>query len=203
MTNSSTTLDYDNVNGVKLSLKVEKRQSSPNSRQFTITYKNIEKTSKFWPRLSLVLAIIFNILSFLYIRISLTAVLVIIIVLSFLVFFWVTHSVQSETLLVIPTVCIQSSVKYVYGREDNFMAWSSIDDVIINEVIKMNRVLYFLTVLIKQNNPGSQESETVKLVPLFKYTKPRLVMLEKIYSELQTLLVDAQKETIMGSGDKG
>ncbi|XP_026735276.1 phosphatidylinositol N-acetylglucosaminyltransferase subunit H-like [Trichoplusia ni] len=203
MINSSTTLDYDNVNGVKLSLKVEKRQNSPNSRQFTITYKNIEKTSKFWPRLSLVLAIIFNILSFMYIRISLTAVLVIIIVLSFLVFFWVTHSVQSETLLVIPTVCMQSSVKYVYGREDNFISWSSIDDVIINEVIKMNRVLYFLTVLIKQNNPSSQESETVKLVPLFKYTKPRLVMLEKIYSELQTLLVDAQKETVMGSGDKG
>lgn len=44
-----------------------------------------------------------------------------------------------ETLLVIPTVCIQSSVKYVYGREDNFMPWSSIDDVIINEVIKMVR----------------------------------------------------------------
>lgn len=95
MTNSSTTLDYDNVNGVKLSLKVDKRQNSPNSRQFIITYKNIEKTPKFWPRLSLVIAIIFNILSFLYLRISLTAVLVTIIVLSFLVFFWVTHTVQS------------------------------------------------------------------------------------------------------------
>lgn len=47
----------------------------------------------------------------------------------------------SETLLVIPTVCMQSSVKYVYGREDNFISWSSIDDVIINEVIKMVRKL--------------------------------------------------------------
>lgn len=33
-----------------------------------------------------------------------------------------------------------------------------------------NCVLYFLTVLIKQNNPSSQESDTVKLVPLFKVT---------------------------------
>lgn len=43
----------------------------------------------------------------------------------------------TESLLVIPTVGIQNSVKYVYGREDNFVPWSSVDDVIINEVIKL------------------------------------------------------------------
>lgn len=42
-----------------------------------------------------------------------------------------------ESLLVIPTVGIQSSVKYVCGREDNFISWLNVDDVIINEVIKM------------------------------------------------------------------
>lgn len=123
--------------------------------------------------------------------------MVIIIVLSFLVFFWFTHSVQSESLIVIPTVCIQSTVKYVWGREDTFVDWSNVDDVIINEVIKMNRVLYYLTLLKKEDNPDS-----VRLVPLFKYTKPRLVMLQKIYSEIQTFLMDAQKESAMASGDK-
>ncbi|KAG6452454.1 hypothetical protein O3G_MSEX007637 [Manduca sexta] len=130
--------------------------------------------------------------------------LVIIIVLSFLVFFWVTHSVQSESLLVIPTVGVQSSVKYVCGREDQFVSWSSIDDVIINEVIRMNRVLYYLTLLVKPVNQTTIEAESIKLIPLFKYTKPRLVMLEKIYSELQNLLTETQKgDAAKGSGDIG
>lgn len=50
----------------------------------------------------------------------------------------------SESLLVIPTVGIQSSVKYVCGKEDNFVPWSCIDDVIINEVIKLVRINYFV-----------------------------------------------------------
>ncbi|KAI5643168.1 GPI-GlcNAc transferase complex, PIG-H component domain-containing protein [Phthorimaea operculella] len=114
-----------------------------------------------------------------------------------------THSVQSETLLVIPTVGIQNSVKYVLGKEDNFITWSSIDDVIINEVVKLNRVLYYLTVLVKVTNPG-YDGENIKLIPLFKYTKPRLAMLEKIYSELQGLLIETPPvETSMASGDIG
>ncbi|CAB3246021.1 unnamed protein product [Arctia plantaginis] len=202
MTGTETIMEQENVNGVKLTLKVNKRQNSPTSRQFTISYKNVDKSS-LWPKMSLFLAIIFNITALIYVRISLTALLVIIIVFSVIVIFWVTHSVQSESLLVIPTVGIQSSIKYVCGKEDNFVPWSSIDDVIINEVIKLNRVLYYLTLLVKQHNQGATDSEAVKLIPLFKFTKPRLLMLERIYSELQSLLVDAQKEVAMGSGDKG
>ncbi|KAJ8713959.1 hypothetical protein PYW08_007579 [Mythimna loreyi] len=196
--NPYTSLEYENVNGIKLILNVYKRQTSPKSRQFTITYKNVKSSSsRMGAKTSLFLAIIFNLIAFFYIRISLTAILVIIISLSFLVFFWFTHSVQSESLLIIPTVCIQSTIKYVWGREDTFVDWSNIDDVIINEVIKMNRVLYYLTVLKKEDNP-----ESLNLVPLFKYTKPRLFMLQKIYSEIQTFLMDSQKETAMASGDK-
>ncbi|XP_050551309.1 phosphatidylinositol N-acetylglucosaminyltransferase subunit H-like [Spodoptera frugiperda] len=194
----TTSLEYENVNGIKLVLNVHKRQTPPDARIFTITYKNVKSnSSKIGAKASLFLAIIFNLIALFYVRISLTAILVIIIVLSFLVFFWFTHSVQSESLIVIPTVCIQSTVKYVWGREDTFVDWSNVDDVIINEVIKMNRVLYYLTLLKKEDNPDS-----VRLVPLFKYTKPRLVMLQKIYSEIQTFLMDAQKESAMASGDK-
>ena len=91
-----TSLEYENVNGIKLTLNVYKRQTSPKSRQFTITYKNIKSnSSRIGAKASLFLAIIFNLIAFFYIRISLTAILVIIISLSFLVFFWFTHSVQS------------------------------------------------------------------------------------------------------------
>ncbi|CAG9789236.1 unnamed protein product [Diatraea saccharalis] len=179
-------VEYDNVNGVALCLKVDIREGSPRSRLFTISYKSEENKSP-WPKMSLFFAILFNIMALCFVRISFTVTVIIIVVLSFVVFFWITHSVQSESVLVIPTVGIQSSVKYVYGREDNFISWSNVDDVIINEVIKLNRVLFYLTVLVK--NPH-QESEPIKLVPLFKYTKPRLMMLETIYSELQSLLTE-------------
>ncbi|KAH9636627.1 hypothetical protein HF086_003445 [Spodoptera exigua] len=162
----TTSLEYENVNGIKLVLNVHKRQTPPDARIFTITYKNVKSNnSKIGAKASLFLAIIFNLLALFYIRISLTAILIIIIVLSFLVFFWFTHSVQSGLM-----VCF---------------------------VVFQNRVLYYLTLLKKEDNPDS-----VRLVPLFKYTKPRLVMLQKIYSEIQTFLMDAQKESSMASGDK-
>ncbi|KAJ0173690.1 hypothetical protein K1T71_010839 [Dendrolimus kikuchii] len=201
MPSELSAFEYDNVNGIKLILHVKTRNGLPTSKQFTISYKNIENNAT-WPKKSLFFAILFNIIALLYVRISVTAILIIVVVLSFLVFFWITHSVQSESLLVIPTVGIQSSVKYVCGREDNFVSWASVDDVIINEVIKTNRVLYYLTLLVKINGQCSSEQDT-KLIPLFKYTKPRLVMLEQIYSELQTLLIQSQKVSTLGSGDIG
>ncbi|XP_045776685.1 uncharacterized protein LOC123875070 [Maniola jurtina] len=207
MSHNYKIINHENVNGVNLSLRVENRLNSPNSQRFTITYKNKEQKSA-WPLKSLFLAVIFNVLALCFVRISVQAILVIIIVLSFLVFFWITHSVQSESLLVIPTVGVQSSVKYVFGREDNFVPWSNIEDVIINEVIKLNRVLYILTLLVKTgsstNNATftSTSNESIKLIPLFKYTKPRLVMLETIYSELQALLMASQcEDPDLGAGD--
>ncbi|CAH0400442.1 unnamed protein product [Chilo suppressalis] len=183
-------VEYGNVNGVTLCLKVDIRKDSPHSRLFIISYKSKENKS-LWPKLSLFFAVFFNIIALFYLRISFTSTIIIITVLSFLIFFWITHSVQSESVLVIPTVGIQSSVKYVCGREDNFIPWSYVDDVIINEVIKLNRVLFYLTVLVKNTQ---NDSEPIKLVPLFKYTKPRLMMLEIIYSELQSLLTEEHKE---------
>ncbi|CAH4031849.1 unnamed protein product [Pieris brassicae] len=201
MTINKQIIDNENVNGFNITLKVEKRNINPTSQRYVISYKNKEQKSSLWSKKSLICAIIFNILAMSYIRISFTATSIIIIVMSFLIFFWVTHTVQTETLLVIPTVGIQTSVKYVVGREDNYVSWNNIDDVIINEVIKFNRVLYFLTILVKSTNQADQ----IKLIPLFKYTKPRLMMLEVIYSEIQSLLIDSRKETNgdgQGSGDK-
>ncbi|XP_072929967.1 uncharacterized protein [Epargyreus clarus] len=202
MSNNDRIMDHENVNGVNLTLKLETRDSSPKSLLATVSYKsNVKK--KIWPVQSLILAILFNILALCFVRISIRTTLIILIVLAFIIFFWVTHSVQSESILVIPTVGIQLSVKYVVGKEDHFVPWPSIDDVIINEVIKLNRVLYFLTILVKVN-PTNQETENIKLIPLFKYTKPRLPMLERIYTELQALLSGRLTENSeLASGDRG
>ncbi|XP_026315156.1 phosphatidylinositol N-acetylglucosaminyltransferase subunit H-like [Hyposmocoma kahamanoa] len=202
MAKSDSVVEFDNVNGFPLYLKVDSRSGSPKSKYFTISYKTKENKSN-WPLLPLFLALFFNVIAMCYITISVTTIVVIIIVLTFLLFFYMTRCVQSESLLVIPTVGIQSSIKYVYGRENNFIPWSCVDDVIINEVIKLNRVLYYLTILVKTNY-NNPENEAIKLIPLFKYTKPRLMMLERIYSELQTLLMEAPVvDAGMGSGDIG
>ncbi|KPJ18128.1 Phosphatidylinositol N-acetylglucosaminyltransferase subunit H [Papilio machaon] len=195
--------DHENVNGVNLSLEIETRRNTPNSKIFTISFKYKERKTAHWHKLSLILAIIFNILALIYVRISVNTLLVIIIVLSFLLFFWITYSVQSESIIVIPTVGIQSTTKYVFGQTDVFVPWSNIDDIVINEVIKLNRVLYYLTLLVKSGtNQSNQHSDGIKLMPLFKYTKPRLVMLEIIYSEFQTLLMGSQRDGVQsGSGD--
>ncbi|XP_038206603.1 phosphatidylinositol N-acetylglucosaminyltransferase subunit H-like [Zerene cesonia] len=191
-------LDFENVNGFRISLKVESRNLSPISQRYTISFKNKERHSS-WPLKSLLLAVLFNIIGFSYVRISLTTTLVIFIVIAFLIFFWVTHTVQEESVLVIPTVCVQSSVKFVVGREDNYIPWSNIDDVIINEVVQMNRVLYFLTILVKTNETEGNP----KLMPMFKYTKPRLMMLQVIYNQIQALLLESRNElTELGSGDR-
>lgn len=96
-------INQENVNGVNLSLKVESRSTSPNSQRFTISYKNEVKKSA-WPVKSLFLAIIFNALALSYVRISVQAILIIFIVLSFLVFFWITHTVQSGQAIIIKRV---------------------------------------------------------------------------------------------------
>ncbi|VVC96428.1 unnamed protein product [Leptidea sinapis] len=171
MYSEETIMNYKNVNGYYLTLKIEENHSSPNSQRYTISYKN-EKISSSWGIASLLLAILFNLVAAIYLNITLIGVGVLIVVVLTLVFSWFTHSVQYESLLVIPTVGIQSSVKYVVGRVDNFIPWSSIDDIIINEVIEF-------------------------------YTKPRLKMLQAVYTQLQLRLMDAVQGMLQsGSGDK-
>lgn len=50
----------------------------------------------------------------------------------------------------IPTVGIQSSIKFVFGREDVFVPWSNIDDIVINEVIKLvrNKIIFKFIIFI-------------------------------------------------------
>lgn len=96
-------LDYENVNGVTLSLRVGAYNGSANSRLFTISYKSRRNKSS-WPKSSLFLAVFFNIVALFYVRISLTALVVIVTVLTFLLFFWITHSVQSGMCSILFTV---------------------------------------------------------------------------------------------------
>lgn len=93
-----TKIHQQNVNGIPLTLTIEPKSECPKSRIFTIFFKKKENKSSF-SKFSLFLAVIFNILSIFYIRISLNAILITVIVLSFLLVLWITHSVQSGELV--------------------------------------------------------------------------------------------------------
>lgn len=90
----SDSVEFANVNGFPLHLQVDSRSGSPKSKYFTISYKNKENKSN-WPLLSFFLALFFNVIALCYITLSVTMILVIIIVLTFLLFFYMTRCVQS------------------------------------------------------------------------------------------------------------
>lgn len=94
MAKNDSVVEFANVNGFPLYLKVDSRSGSPKSKHFTISYKNKENKSN-WPLLSLFLALFFNVFGLCYITISVTTIVVIIIVLTFLLFFYMTRCVQS------------------------------------------------------------------------------------------------------------
>ncbi|KAK3926933.1 ER membrane protein complex subunit 1 [Frankliniella fusca] len=70
-----------------------------------------------------------------------------------------------------------------------FIPWNCIKDIYIVEAISLHRVLYNIVVLIEDEVKGSTSSHTsLKLIPLFQGTKPRLSCLETIYQSIHALL---------------
>ncbi|XP_048841721.1 phosphatidylinositol N-acetylglucosaminyltransferase subunit H [Brienomyrus brachyistius] len=94
--------------------------------------------------------------------------------------------IDQETLLVIGSLGIQVSASYASGRESTtFIEMSRIKDIVINEAIYMQRVIYYLCILVKEPaNPDSVSS----VVPLFQSSKPRLNCLIKVYRSCQEIL---------------
>ncbi|XP_039757791.1 uncharacterized protein LOC120632079 [Pararge aegeria] len=184
MTKKYRIIHHENVDGAEIGLRVD-YQNSPYSQRYTIYYRNGERNSILpYPifMLGLMNAVIFICgcccpeVNFVIFSLFL-----------FIILIWLTHTAHTETVLVIPTVGIQCSVEYMMGTKTNFVPWSSIEDVIVNEVIKLNQVICFLTIVLKPS--GNNRTQSRKLIPLFKITKPRALILETLYLELQTMLM--------------
>ncbi|GLV33267.1 hypothetical protein CBL_08435 [Carabus blaptoides fortunei] len=76
--------------------------------------------------------------------------------------------VKRERLLIIKSLGLQYSIIYHLGsKRTQFVPWDIIQKVLINEVITMHRVLYFLTII---------------------HLRPRLQHLELIYSQINDIL---------------
>lgn len=96
-------------------------------------------------------------------------------------------SAKQDTLLVVESVGVHIKIKRGFGifTSVEFLPWDTVEDIFINEVIKGQRVLYYLTFVVKES-VGRQTSR--RLVPLFQDLLPEIKCLEYMYGRLANLI---------------
>ncbi|XP_073204514.1 phosphatidylinositol N-acetylglucosaminyltransferase subunit H isoform X2 [Lepidochelys kempii] len=94
--------------------------------------------------------------------------------------------IDHESLLVIGSLGIQMTSSYASGKENTtFIEMSQVKDVVINEAIYMQKVIYYLCILLQ--DPGEPHGVS-EVVPLFQSSKPRLDCLVEVYQSCQEIL---------------
>ncbi|KAF7690578.1 phosphatidylinositol N-acetylglucosaminyltransferase subunit H [Silurus meridionalis] len=94
--------------------------------------------------------------------------------------------VDHETLLIVGSLGVQLSSAYASGRESTtFIEMSRIKDIVINEAIHMQRIIYYLCILLKDHTEPDGVSS---VVPLFQSSKPRLNCLVQVYRSCQEII---------------
>ncbi|XP_045597796.1 phosphatidylinositol N-acetylglucosaminyltransferase subunit H [Procambarus clarkii] len=102
----------------------------------------------------------------------------------------VRGKVVSETLLVVAGIGVQTTATFYTGKQHTrFIPWGNIIDVIIAETISLQRVLFYMALLVR----GEKPVPTPNLIPLFLNTWPRLACLQHIYCACQEVLVTKVK----------
>ncbi|NXI80947.1 PIGH acetylglucosaminyltransferase, partial [Rhipidura dahli] len=94
--------------------------------------------------------------------------------------------IDQESLLVIGSLGIQVTSSYASGKESTtFIEMGQVKDVVINEAIHMQKVIYYLCILLQDPDDPQGVSE---VVPLFQSSKPRLDCLVEVYKSCQEIL---------------
>ncbi|XP_014424129.2 phosphatidylinositol N-acetylglucosaminyltransferase subunit H [Pelodiscus sinensis] len=101
--------------------------------------------------------------------------------------------IDQESLLVIGSLGIQMTSSYASGKENTtFIEMSQVKDVVINEAIYMQKVIYYLCILLQDPQEPNGVSE---VVPLFQSSKPRLDCLVEVYRSCQEILEQRKTKT--------
>ncbi|KAK9687401.1 GPI-GlcNAc transferase complex, PIG-H component [Popillia japonica] len=150
---------YENIKGHTLQLKMSKFGNVTD-----VTIRKQIKYSLYSQCCLLLLILLTNIFAFAFNIVTLNYFLILLLVTSFFAY---------------KIFSIIQYVKYSLGYSTKFIPQHSIGGVFINEVFSMQRVLFVLSILIKEHNTNKH------LIPLFTGTKPRLNCIEVIYRELQ------------------
>ncbi|XP_069495089.1 phosphatidylinositol N-acetylglucosaminyltransferase subunit H [Ambystoma mexicanum] len=100
--------------------------------------------------------------------------------------------IDQETLLVIGSLGIQMTSFYASGKESTtFIEISKVKDIVINEAIYMQKVIYYLCILLRDPVEPNGVSE---VVPVFQSSKPRLDCLVEVYKSCQEILGQGQTQ---------
>ncbi|XP_023038123.1 phosphatidylinositol N-acetylglucosaminyltransferase subunit H isoform X1 [Piliocolobus tephrosceles] len=100
--------------------------------------------------------------------------------------------IDQETLLIIDSLGIQMTSSYASGKESTtFIEMDKVKDIVINEAIYMQKVIYYLCILLKDPVEPHGISQ---VVPIFQSAKPRLDCLIEVYRSCQEILAH-QKAT--------
>jgi len=141
----------------------------------------VEKRDKFSNSELIVIAIALLISLYLYI-ISITVICLenaFIVIILIMIVLWFSFKVHNESLLITAPIGLQLTTTYITGHQRVFsLPWQSINDILIVDVIHIQKVLYYLAIKTPQNG----------LVILFQKSAPRLHFLEIIYKDVYKLL---------------
>ncbi|NWU40875.1 PIGH acetylglucosaminyltransferase, partial [Hylia prasina] len=99
--------------------------------------------------------------------------------------------IDQESLLVIGSLGIQVTSSYASGKESTiFIEMGQVKDVVINEAIHMQKVIYYLCILLQDPEDPQGVSEVVPLfqASLTECSKPRLDCLIEVYKSCQEIL---------------
>jgi len=141
----------------------------------------VEKRDKFSNSELIVIAIVLLISLYFYI-ISITVICLenaFIVIILIMIVLWFSFKVHNESLLITAPIGLQLTTTYITGHQRVFsLPWQSINDILIVDVIHIQKVLYYLAIKTPQNG----------LVILFQKSAPRLHFLEIIYKDVYKLL---------------
>ncbi|XP_038639782.1 phosphatidylinositol N-acetylglucosaminyltransferase subunit H isoform X5 [Scyliorhinus canicula] len=100
--------------------------------------------------------------------------------------------IDQESVLIIGSVGVQMNTLYASGRESvRFIEMKKVKDIVINEAIYMQKVIYYLCILLI--DPGNPRGVS-EVVPVFQSAKPRLDCLSQVYRSCQEILQQTQAE---------
>ncbi|KAI8501576.1 hypothetical protein Bbelb_208470 [Branchiostoma belcheri] len=93
--------------------------------------------------------------------------------------------VRSESIQAVASTGVQLTTTYTTGRwRARYYDMAEIQDVVINEVVTMHSVVFYLVLLIK--DPHS--SSLGRVVPVFQHSYPKLDFLLRVYNGVQDVL---------------
>lgn len=175
---SSTEMFFRTVNGSKLKL-IDKSTKARNVMKFVL-YKNIQLNVNKTLLLLFVTVVLWKAFN-IFIPFLACALVLILQLICFVA------SVNKDTLTVVEFVGIYTEGKRIFHGSTSceFIPWDIVVDIFINEVITGQKVLYYLTIIIRDSLGGK---DSIKLVPLFQNLIPERKCLEYIYEKLAGLI---------------